>query len=220
MTNFKKTPDGKPQSQQPQGKQDYRSKLDAILAKAGENNPIAKAQAKSVPKPQSPAAAVPPPSVPPAAQAAQPAAPQTGAPVPQDPSQKLQQILAMAGQTPAQRAQYQAKQKAQQSSQQSSAAFSAGVQAYLQALQQDPRKMLRAEAEFGGVGNTDEYYLRCYADAQGNVFWDLSGEDVDYQLQSTPIHQYGLYDNYYRGVPDAVMRQAFASAQQVSCTVV
>ncbi len=198
--------------------QDYKSRLDAILAKAGNNNPIARAQAKAQP----PSGQAPQPA---AGQpvTAMPAIPQAPAPAPaqpQDPNQRLQQILAMAGQTPAQRAQAQAQQKSQQTSQQAVAAFLSGCQAYFAALAQDATKMMRMEAEFGGVGNTDDYYLRCYADAKGGAFWDLSGEDIDYQLQNTPIAQYALYDNYYRGIPDAVMRQAVGSAKQVSCHVV
>ena len=206
MTDFTKgrgqgTGAGLEPKNQSQSGSSYKSRLDEILAKAGGNNPIAAAQAKNTGK----AAAQPP--IPPAAQPAQAN--------PADPSQRLQQILTMAGQTPAQRAQAQA-QQAQQNNVNN---LNQGIAQYLQALQQDITKMLQIDAEFPNLGSPDDYYLRCYADVNGNMFWDLHGNDIDYQLQNTVMTKYQLHEDYYKGIPDTDLRAVFSTAKIHRCLV-
>ena len=198
--------------------QGYASKLDEILAKAGQNNPIAKMQAKPAPQ----AAPAPPPAQPAqnlpqtTGMAPQPAAPvvpapaQTTAPQPQSPQDKLSQILAMAGKTPAQRAQAQAAQ--------AQASQAANVQAvlagYVQAVAQDPRKILQCEIEFQSTsGASDTVYFKCYADQAGNVYWDAFGVDIGY-IVPTGIGNYQLptMDDYFRGIPDQVFQADMATA--------
>lgn len=220
MVNFNGS---KNAGQQPQagsggaGTGGYASKLEQILAKAGQNNPIAKMQGKAPQQPTAqPPAAPAPAAQPPAARSPMPAtpAPAPAAPAapsaPQTPQDRLQQILAMAGQTPAQRAQSQA-QQAQASAQANIAAM---LQAYMQAVSQDPRKILRCDIEFSpNPGANTEIYFKCYADASGQVYWDAFGEDIDYTVSNTKIDGYGLIENYYRGVPDADFRADMATAK-------
>lgn len=220
----------------------YKSKLDEILAKAGNNNPIAAAQAKNLGKtqPQAPAPSQPKPPLPhttgmapqappaaPTASQAQPA-PAPAAPVPpaaapaapgatQNPNDRLQQILAMAGQTPAQRAQAQA----QQALANNAAGIAQMLQNYLMAVSQDPRKLLCCDIEFSSnSGANTEIYFKCYADAAGNVYWDAFGEDIDYTVQNAKIAGYGLFDNYYRGVTDADFRTDMSTATVHSSQIV
>lgn len=234
MTNFS-TPQGQTSKdvpgKAPASSGGYKSKLDEILAKAGGNNPIAAAQAKNLGKsqpqppsqpmpqttgmagkpvtPQAPAATPPPvPAVP-----VQPAAPGTA----QNPNDRLQQILAMAGQTPAQRAQTQA----QQALANNAANVAQLLGAYMQAVSQDPRKLLCCDIEFSSnAGANTEIYFKCYADAAGNIYWDVFGEDIDYTVQNQKIAGYGLFDNYYRGVPDADFRTDMAQATIHSNSIV
>lgn len=174
----------------------YRSKLDEILAQAGNNNPIAAAQAKNQPKTsiRNPATGqitpVPTTPIPPATPA--PAAPQ-------NPNDRLQQILAMAGKTPAQRAQAQA--------QQNQASGAANIQtmlnAYMQALSQDARKVLMCDIEFAAnPGANDDVYFRCYVGQNNIVYWDVFGQDISHLIPNR-IANYALYDDYYKGVPDS-----------------
>lgn len=187
----------------------YKSRLDEILAKAGANNPIAAAQARNAPPAQ------PAPGGPqqPAQQApAQPAPPPlSAAPAPQQaqtPADKLQQILAMAGKTPAQRAQY----HAQQAAASAAANIQAMLQGYMQAVSQDPRKVLRCDIEFqANPGANEEAYFKCYGDAAGNIYWDMFGNDISYIVPSR-IASFHLYDDYYKGVPNADFMADMATA--------
>lgn len=229
MTDFTKgrgqgTGAGLEPKNQSQSGSGYQSKLDEILARAGNNNPIAAAQARNTgkaaaqPSPNNTSQSNPaqtPQAVPPAAQPPMPPAAQPAPANPADPSQKLQQILAMAGQTPAQRAQSQA-QQAQQNNVNN---LNQGIAQYLQALQQDITKMLQIDAEFPNLGSPDEYYLRCYADVNGNMFWDLHGNDIDYQLQNTVMTKYQLHEDYYKGIPDTDLKAVFSTAKIHRCLV-
>lgn len=233
MTNFS-TPQGQTSKdvpgKAPASSGGYKSKLDEILAKAGGNNPIAAAQAKNLGKSQ-PQPSSPPlpqttgmagkpvtPQAPAAAPPPVPAAPAPAAPAgPPDPNDRLQQILAMAGQTPAQRAQSQA----QQALANNAAGIAQMLQNYIQALSQDPRKILCCDIEFSSnSGANTEIYFKCYADAAGNIYWDVFGEDVDYTVQNAKIAGYGLFDNYYRGVTDADLRADMATATVHSHSIV
>ena len=210
MTDFSRNSQGKPQAQAgASGTGGYASKLEQIQAQAGQNNPIAKMQ--NMPQ-QQPAAQAP--GAQPAARAPVPAAP-VPAPAPQAPAapqtpqDRLQQILAMAGQTPAQRAQAQA-QQAHASAQANIAAM---LQSYLQAVSQDPRKILHCDIEFAAnQGANADIWFKCYGDAAGNIYWDVFGEDISYTVSNTKIDGYALFDNYYRGVPDADFRADMATA--------
>lgn len=229
MTNFTK-PQGstQPGNNQPKSSGGYKSKLDEILAKAGNNNPIAAAQAKNTGKAaqaaSQPAAQQPAPA--PAPAPAAPAPPPAAAPAPmppvapgtpQDPNDRLQQILAMAGQTPAQRAQAQA----QQALASNAANIAQMLQNYLMAVTQDPRKLLCCDIEFSSnQGANTDIYFKCYGDANGNVYWDVFGEDIDYTVQGTKTSGHGIYDNYYRGVPDAEFRADMATATVHSSNIV
>ncbi len=229
MTNFT-TPQGSTAKdagqQQPKQSGGYKSKLDEILAKAGNNNPIAAAQAKNLGKTQpQQAAAQPPaqatsqapaPSAPVAPAAPAPAVPAAPA-APQNPNDRLQQILSMAGKTPAQRAQAQA----QQNLANNAANVAQMLQNYVQALSQDPRKLLCCDVEFSAnPGANTEIYFKCYADAAGNIYWDVFGEDIDYTVSGLRMANYGLFDNYYRGVADADLRADMATATIHSSSVV
>ena len=206
MTNFTtpqgtSVPDNGKKNGQASG---YKSRLDEILAKAGNNNPIAAAQARA---PQQPAAA-------PQAQAAQPQVPPAAVPAPaaqaqpQNPNDRLQQILAMAGQTPAQRAQAQA----QQNLANNAAGIMAMLQGYMQAVAQDPRKVLACDIEFSAnPGANADVYFKCYADQAGSLYWDVFGDDISYVVPSR-IGNYRLYDDYYKGVADADFQADMASA--------
>ena len=247
MTNFT-TPQGQTSKDLPgksgtAGAGGYKSKLDEILAKAGTNNPIAAAQAKNLGKtqqqapapsqPQSPTPSQPLPQTTgmapqPAPPAAQPPVPAPAAPVPtappasapgapQNPNDRLQQILAMAGQTPAQRAQTQA----QQALANNAANIAQMLQNYLMAVSQDPRKILCCDIEFASnPGANTEVYFKCYADAAGNAYWDVFGEDIDYTVQGLKTTGYGLFDNYYRGVTDADFRADMATATVHSSQII
>lgn len=217
MTNFT-TPQGNTPKDggaaKPAGQGGYKSKLEEILAKAGNNNPIAAAQAKNLGKtaqqPQQPAQQSPQPQQAPQAPApAAPAAPQPAAPAqPQNPNDRLQQILAMAGQTPAQRSQTQA----QQAQAQQAANIQAMLQGYLQALAQDPRKILECDVEFpANPGANDTIYIKCYADASNNIYWDVFGDDISYIIPGR-IANYQLLDYYYRGITDADFQADMATA--------
>ena len=204
----------------------YKSKLEEILAKAGSNNPIAAAQAKNPGKtpaapPQapvlSPAPAPATAPVTPAAPTAVPSTPAAAPAAPQNPNDRLHQILAMAGQTPAQRAQTQA----QQTLANNAANIAQMLQNYIQQLSQDPRKLLCCDIEFSAnPGANTEIYFKCYADANGNIYWDVFGEDIDYTVQGLKMANYGLFDNYYRGVADADLRADMATATVHSSRIV
>lgn len=216
MTNFT-TPQGSTPKDggagKPAGQGGYKSKLEEILAKAGNNNPIAAAQAKNQGKPAQPAASVPATAAP--APAAQPVPAAPVAPTapavpgqPQNPGDRLQQILAMAGQTPAQRAQAQA----QQNLANNAAGILAMLQGYLQAVSQDPRKVLACDIEFSAnPGANADMYFKCYADQAGNLYWDVFGDDISYVVPSR-IASYQLYDDYYKGVTDADFQADMAAA--------
>lgn len=230
MTNFSKsqgrTPkdDGSKSGSQPSGQAQYKSRLDEILARAGNNNPIAAAQAKAGQATQpDPAAKAPiqqpgPPqltSQPPAQTtgfAPQPAAPAQ----PQDPADKLQQILSMAGKTPAQRAQMQTQQAAANAA----ANIQAIIQNYMNAASQDFKKVLNCDIEFSGnPGANDALWFKCYDDQCGNICWDIFGIDIAYIIPPQ-ISQYALYDDYYRGVPHANFMAAMATATIHSHSIV
>lgn len=222
MTNFSKPQGNTPKNGGGSGGQPaqggYKSRLDEILAKAGANNPIAAAQAKNIQpaptaaQPQAPAAPQPPQAPPPVlpntavpGSAPQPAAPQAG---PVDPNARLQQILAMAGKTPAQRAQAQAQQAAANAA----AGIQAVIQAYMQAVAQDPRKALMCDIEFqANPQANDDVYFKCYGDAAGNIYWDVFGNDISYIMPSR-IASFHLYDDYYKGVPHADFMADMATA--------
>lgn len=213
-----------PNGQQSGSGSGYKSKLDEILAKAGGNNPIAAAQARNLGKPAAPQPTpnnttppglasqpqsqlpgpTPPPMTPPPAGPV-PQQPQAN---PADPTQRLQQILAMAGQTPAQRAQSQA----QQAQQNNAAQFQNMVNQYLQALQQNPHKIMMIEAEFPNLSGPDDYFLQCHADITGAIVWAVHGVDIDYQLQNTTFTKHKLHDNFYNAVPDADLKAVFSTA--------
>lgn len=193
----------------------YKSRLDAILAKAGSNNPIAAAQSKTAQPPATQPAAPVSPAVPPvAATPVPPAGPAQTAP--QNPNDRLQQILAMAGQTPAQRAQTQA----QQNQAASAANIQAMLQAYMQSVAQDPRKVLKCDIEFqANPGANDELYFKCYADQNNNIYWDVFGLDISHVIP-TRIGNYQLYDDYYKGVTHADFMADMATATVHSHQVV
>lgn len=230
MTNFSKPQGGTPKNDgskpgsKPAGQAQYKSKLDEILARAGNNNPIAAAQAKTGQAPQpDPAAKTPvqqpgPPQITPQPPAQTTGfAPQPTAPAqPQDPADKLQQILSMAGKTPAQRAQMQAQQAAANTA----ANIQAMIQNYMTAVAQDPRKVLNCDIEFpGNPGANDALWFKCYADQNGNTYWDAFGVDIAYIIPPK-IAQYALYDDYYRGIPQADFMADIATATVHSHSIV
>lgn len=184
----------------------YKSRLDQILAQAGSNNPIAAAQAKNQPKASTKDPTTGQITPQPAATMAPTAPPAPAAP--QDPNQKLQQILAMAGQTPAQRAQSQA-QAAQMNS---LANIQAMINSYMQALSQDARKVLKCDIEFSvNPGANDDVYFRCYVGQNNIIYWDVFGQDISHLIPNR-IANYALYDDYYKGVPDSDFQSDMATA--------
>lgn len=149
---------------------------------------------------QAPTPAAPPVTAP----AVQPSAPAQ----PQSHKDRLAQILAMAGKTPAQRAQAQA----QQNLANNAAGILAMLQNYIQAVSQDPRKVLACDVEFScNPGANADIYFKCYADANGNVYWDVFGDDISYVVPPR-ISNYQLYDDYYKGVADADFQADMATA--------
>lgn len=211
--------------------QDYQSRLASILAKAGGQAgtpaagqapaPSAQPAAPAGP-PQTPATQAPSQagaSVPQPAPAAHPVpGPAASAPQaqPQDPSQRLQQILAMAGQTPVQRAQAQA----QQAQANNAAAIMGIVQNYIQAVSQDPRRILLCDIEFSAnPGANTDIYFKCYADQAGNVYWDAFGDDISYVIPAG-MGGYQLLDNYFRGIPADVFQADMATARVHSHQIV
>lgn len=207
MTNFTTPQGGTPKDSEKKtsGPTGYKSKLDEILAQAGNNNPIAAAQAKNTGKAAAqatqPQVVTPVPATP-----IPPAAPAQSAP--QNPNDRLQQILAMAGKTPAQRAQAQA----QQNQASGAANIQAMLQAYMQSVAQDPRKVLKCDIEFqANPGANDELYFKCYADQNNNIYWDVFGLDISHVIP-TRIGNYQLYDDYYKGVTHADFMADMATA--------
>lgn len=198
MTNFTRSA-SQPAPEQDKSSGSYQSRLDQILAKAGKNNPIAANQAK--PNQEKPGEE-----------------PVCGAFIaggagPQD---KLSQILARAGQTPAQRAQSQA--QAKQANQQ--AYVNNMLQGFMSALAQDPAKLLKCDIEFSGnAGANDDLYFKCYVDTRNNIFWDAFGSDISYIIPST-WDQYAVYPDYYRGIPDQAFRAELVNGTIHSDSVV
>lgn len=215
MTNFTTPQGGTPKDSEKKtsGSTGYKSKLDEILAQAGNNNPIAAAQAKNTGKAAAQATQpqvvthVPATPIPPAAPAQS---------APQNPNDRLQQILAMAGKTPAQRAQAQA----QQNQASGAANIQAMLQAYMQSVAQDPRKVLKCDIEFqANPGANDELYFKCYADQNNNIYWDVFGLDIAHVIPAR-ISNYQLYDDYYKGVTHADFMADMATATVHSHQVV
>lgn len=193
----------------------YKSRLDQILAKAGNNNPIAAAQARTQSGAQTKDPATGQATPQPAAAIAPPA-PAPAQNKPQNPNDRLQQILAMAGKTPAQRAQAQA----QQNQAANAANIQAMLQSYLQSLSQDPRKVLKCDIEFqANPGANDDLYFRCYVDQNNNIYWDVFGLDIAHVVPAR-IQNYCLYDDYYKGVPDADFQADMATATVHSSSIV
>lgn len=184
MTNFTRSA-SQPAPGQGKPSGSYQSRLDQILAQAGKNNPIAASQAK--PNQEKPGEE-----------------PVCGTFVAgnSDPQDKLSQILAKAGQTPAQRAQSQA--RAKQANPQ--AYVNNMLQGFMSALVQDPAKLLKCDIEFSGnAGANDDLYFKCYVDAKNNIFWDVFGSDISYIIPGA-WDQYAVYQDYYRGIPDQAFR--------------